>query len=231
MATTTVTVPVTAISITTHAPSVSVPGVMDTRRAVVTRPADRKPQHWNPAQRTPQDDPISRLSGEAGDLMYHDGVQWVRIPAGNEGQVLTVSGGRPVWGRNHRDWSLKLARIDTGAGVTALEFMLNGLSSKFVGVPAPFDLTFNSVSVTAYHLDASSPPATGTLRLRKNGGFGADVATFTFNFSASSGVEVVTSGEFAGAPSFAKDDRIHVIADFAAVDIPAAYVVLTALRD
>ena len=49
--------------------------------------------------------------------------------------------------------------------------------------------------------------------------------------AGSSATEVVTSGEFLGAPSFAKDDRIHVIADFAAVDIPGAYVVLSALRD
>lgn len=32
-----------------------------------------------------------------GDLMYHNGTDWVRIPVGTTGQRLTVAGGLPVW--------------------------------------------------------------------------------------------------------------------------------------
>jgi hypothetical protein len=35
---------------------------------------------------------------QAGDIVYYDGGAWMKIPAGSEGQVLTVSNGIPVWG-------------------------------------------------------------------------------------------------------------------------------------
>jgi hypothetical protein len=36
-------------------------------------------------------------SDTAGDLMYYDGSNWVRLPKGDEGQVLTIVGGIPAW--------------------------------------------------------------------------------------------------------------------------------------
>lgn len=38
-------------------------------------------------------------TGDIGDIMYHNGTNWVKLPAGTTGQVLTMgSGGTPVWG-------------------------------------------------------------------------------------------------------------------------------------
>lgn len=34
---------------------------------------------------------------QAGDITYYDGTSWQRIPAGIDGQVLTMSGGVPTW--------------------------------------------------------------------------------------------------------------------------------------
>ncbi len=46
-------------------------------------------------------DPTNELelpdSAQTGDLAYFDGASWQRLPLGEEGQVLTVSGGRPSW--------------------------------------------------------------------------------------------------------------------------------------
>ena len=44
--------------------------------------------------------PLDRLtapSDEEGDLAYHNGTSWARLPHGSNGQVLTVSGGVPTW--------------------------------------------------------------------------------------------------------------------------------------
>lgn len=34
---------------------------------------------------------------EAGDIIFYDGLNWERLPKGNDGQVLSLSGGLPVW--------------------------------------------------------------------------------------------------------------------------------------
>lgn len=36
-------------------------------------------------------------SGVTGDIMYHNGTNWVKLPAGTNGQVLVMSGGIPTW--------------------------------------------------------------------------------------------------------------------------------------
>ncbi len=36
-------------------------------------------------------------SGIGGDIMYHNGTNWVKLPAGTDGQVLVMSGGLPSW--------------------------------------------------------------------------------------------------------------------------------------
>lgn len=44
--------------------------------------------------------PLDRLTGpsdQEGDLAYHNGTSWARLPHGSDGQVLTVSGGVPAW--------------------------------------------------------------------------------------------------------------------------------------
>lgn len=38
-------------------------------------------------------------AGVGGDMLYHNGTNWVRLPAGTTGQVLKMgAGGMPVWG-------------------------------------------------------------------------------------------------------------------------------------
>lgn len=37
-------------------------------------------------------------SGAAGDILYHNGTSYVRLPKGTAGQVLTLENGLPVWG-------------------------------------------------------------------------------------------------------------------------------------
>jgi len=36
-------------------------------------------------------------AGISGDILYNNGTNWVKLPAGTEGQVLTMSSGTPVW--------------------------------------------------------------------------------------------------------------------------------------
>lgn len=40
---------------------------------------------------------IAALSPNTGDLMYYNGSQWRGLGVGNDGDVLKVSGGVPVW--------------------------------------------------------------------------------------------------------------------------------------
>lgn len=43
---------------------------------------------------------IAPLGANPGDMQYWDGTQWVRVPVGVNGQVLTLSNGIPTWGGN-----------------------------------------------------------------------------------------------------------------------------------
>ena len=43
---------------------------------------------------------IAPLGANLGDMQYWDGTQWVRVPVGVNGQVLTLSNGIPTWGGN-----------------------------------------------------------------------------------------------------------------------------------
>ena len=36
-------------------------------------------------------------TGQAGDILYHDGTTWQTLPRGTDGQILTLSGGIPTW--------------------------------------------------------------------------------------------------------------------------------------
>ena len=51
---------------------------------------------------------------QTGDIAYYDGGSWMKIPAGSEGQVLTVSNGIPVWGRGDQLNSLLQVNLPGG---------------------------------------------------------------------------------------------------------------------
>lgn len=37
-------------------------------------------------------------TGAKGDILYHNGTSYVKLPKGTDGQVLTIVDGLPVWG-------------------------------------------------------------------------------------------------------------------------------------
>ena len=39
-------------------------------------------------------------AGTGGDILYHDGTEWQELPKGNNGQILTLNDGLPVWADN-----------------------------------------------------------------------------------------------------------------------------------
>lgn len=41
--------------------------------------------------------PTGLPEGSAGDILYHDGSDWVVLAAGEEGAVLTITSGVPAW--------------------------------------------------------------------------------------------------------------------------------------
>ncbi len=67
--------------------------------------------------------------GSTGDLMYHNGTNWVKLPAGTAGQVLTMgSGGTPVWG----GCTLPSAGTITGTGTVTVGSTIT-LSNAIIG--------------------------------------------------------------------------------------------------
>ncbi len=84
--------------------------------------------------------PLDRLTGPSdaeGDLAYHNGTSWARLPHGSNGQILTVSGGVPTWA------------TASSSGLTAA--VRATLTYDFSGVSVTADseaVNFSSASVT-----------------------------------------------------------------------------------
>lgn len=145
-------------------------------------------------------------------------------------KVVTCDAADLVPVRELASWNPVFAQIG-GAMATGLTLNLNGVDSQYIGIPIPFDCTLRRVSVAAWHFDSTSPPSTGTLRARKNGGFTADQATFSFNFDAAVDTTEVTEGAWSSAVAFARGDTMHLLADFTSIDSPGLYVTIHATRD
>ena len=132
--------------------------------------------------------------------------------------------------RELASWNPVFAAIG-GAAALSLTLNINGVDSQYIGIPIPFDCTLRRVSVAAWHFDSTSPPSTGTLRVRRNGGFTADAATFAFDFDSAPISTETTVGAWSSTVAFAEGDTLHLIADFDAIDSPGIYVTLHATRD
>jgi uncharacterized protein (TIGR02145 family) len=53
--------------------------------------------HAKTAEKITETDPSVPPGTQTGEMQYWDGSKWITVSAGNEGQVLTFSGGVPTW--------------------------------------------------------------------------------------------------------------------------------------
>lgn len=78
------------------------------------------------------------ISGEAkGDLLYFNGTNWVNIPAGNDGYVLTThgAGANPTWGTDYSGNSIRFSNSPALTGTIRLPntFQINARNSTNTG--------------------------------------------------------------------------------------------------
>ncbi len=90
---------------------------------------------------------IALGSDAAGDVMYYDGTNWVRLAKGTNGQVLTLSSGVPAWadasgsgGVDSDESGLKIIRGEVSSSGTKLYG--SGFSSS--GSGGAYTITFSS---------------------------------------------------------------------------------------
>ena len=71
-----------------------------------------------------------------GDIIYFDGTDWVRLPAGNSGQVLSSDGTSPAWITPASGNSGTITNISTGSGLTGGPITSSGTISLENGTAA-----------------------------------------------------------------------------------------------
>lgn len=103
----------------------------------------------------------------------------------------------------HRFW-IYFQGTDLGAALTQIVLQLAGLDSITYPGPVIRACKIVRAAVTIMHADSTSPPATWTLDVFKNG---ASASTMTFNLNASPFVDTTTTGA-PSAASWAAGDRL-----------------------
>jgi len=100
---------------------------------------------------------ISVASQAAGDMMYYNGTNWVRVPKGNDGQVLTMQAGVPVW---QTQVGLPTATTTAATSITATGATLNGMVNACLLSTV---VTFEYGTTTSYGSTATATqsPVTG----------------------------------------------------------------------
>jgi hypothetical protein len=66
-----------------------------------------------------------------GDMLYWNGTQWLIVPVGTNGQVLTLSGGVPIWGGTQ----LPIVSTKDITAITAHTATTGGIISSDGGIP------------------------------------------------------------------------------------------------
>ncbi|MFA5430866.1 MAG: hypothetical protein WC329_06895 [Candidatus Omnitrophota bacterium] len=98
---------------------------------------------------------IKVASPASGDLVYHDGSNWVRLPKSTDTYVLTLSGGLPVWAAGGGGGSLPSGLIAMWSGLLAAIPSGWVLCDGSNGTPNLLDKFIKSVPT------ATNPGATG----------------------------------------------------------------------
>ncbi len=101
-----------------------------------------------------------------GDMLYWNGSQWIQVPAGQNGQVLTFSNGVPVWG------GVQLPILNTSAvtNITAFTAYCGGTIANDGGSP---------VNTRGICWNTSSAPTTSDFKITAGSGSGNFLAQMT----------------------------------------------------
>ena len=101
-----------------------------------------------------------------GDMLYWNGSQWIQVPAGQNGQVLTFSNGVPVWG------GVQLPILNTSAvtNITAFTAYCGGTIANDGGSP---------VTTRGICWNTSPSPTTSDFKITAGSGSGNFLAQMT----------------------------------------------------
>ncbi len=112
---------------------------------------------------------INLTGNQNGDLMYYDGTDWIRLPAGTNGQVLKTSAGIPAWGTDENT----TYTAGDGLVLNSNEFSVNFAGSGIATTVSRSDHTHSitsNISATPWRLFYSDGSgAINELALGNNG--------------------------------------------------------------
>ncbi|NTW32944.1 MAG: DUF1566 domain-containing protein [Bacteroidetes bacterium] len=99
---------------------------------------------------------LSVPSQATGDMMYFNGTNWVRIVKGNDGQILTLQSGVPVWGG-----ATATTSAATNIGSTGTTATLNGIVNAG-GLPTTVTFEYGTTTSYGTTVTATQSPVTGS---------------------------------------------------------------------
>ncbi len=165
-------------------------------------------------------------TGEAGDILFHDGTTWVNLPKGTDGQILTLSGGAPTWA-NQCVNIFYLDADDDGYGDATMITVACEAPMGYVANKGDCDDTNASVNPGATEVcndnidndcdglvDSDDPDATGTSVWYQDAdgdGYGTDAITLS-SCSQPQGY-VATDGDCNDTDAFINPDATEICND------------------
>ncbi len=138
---------------------------------------------------------INLTGNQNGDLMYYDGTDWVRLPAGTNGQVLKTSAGLPTWGTDENTTYTAGNGLLLNVNEFSVDFAGSGSANTVARSDHGHSITSN-ISATPWRIfysDASG--AINELALGDNGYVLQSTGTSTAPTWANVGIPAGTDGQ------------------------------------
>jgi uncharacterized protein (TIGR02145 family) len=118
-----------------------------------------------------------------GDLAYFNGTKWIRVPKGNEGQILSIHSGIPVW-ENGIAYSSPLAPNVTTQSATSVLMStanLNG-SANANGFSTTVQFEYGTTTSYGTVVTANQSPVTGFIDTNVSKGISTLLANTTYHY-------------------------------------------------
>jgi hypothetical protein len=132
-------------------------------------------------------------NANAGDMAYFDGSAWVKIPKGNDNQILTLQAGIPTW---QNQFALPTATSTVATNVTATTATLNGIVNAN-GLSTVVTFEYGPTTSYGTTVTAIQSPATGAANTSVSADISGlvDGTTYYFRIKAENAIGIVYSTE------------------------------------
>lgn len=103
---------------------------------------------------------LLNAGGAAGDVIYYDGANWVRLAKGTNGQALIIGASAPAWGTDFVDRTLTTTGTYKQTGTANASLTVSDKNAQYI---IDADLTTTDATTTTIY--SFTPPSDGVVRL------------------------------------------------------------------